>query len=128
MTTTPRPHLEDSIGLLPVTSKKGTLVGWAKVDPDDLDRLASTQWRLTSRGYVARCERRNGRRVTVLLAREVLGFSDYGPRIAFVNGDRLDCRRRNLRWSRQWVLRKLEHDELLSNALLRLSRRDEVAG
>src|SRR5689334_5270884 len=108
--TSPQPYVASGTGFLPVTSRSGRIVAWAKIDPEALDRLFSKPWRLTSRGYVGRCERRDGRRVTILLAREVMGISTGGPRVIHRNGDKLDCRSRNLRWSRRWLTQRLERD------------------
>src|SRR5437763_35858 len=118
----PQSCIDGDVGYLPLTTRSGRLVAWAKVDAEALPRLAGRPWRLTASGYAGRCERRDSRRVTALLGREVIGIGTGGPRVVHRNGDKLDCRRSNLRWSRRWLTRKLEGDDDLAAVLLKLAR------
>lgn len=76
----------------------GHVVAWAIVDEDDADSLRSYRWTRTSDGYAARTAIVDGRKRTVLLHRQLLGL-EHGDRRQgdHLNGDRLDCRRSNLR-------------------------------
>ena len=68
----------------------------AIVDPVDLERFGHLNWYLSHHGYAARCERRNGRKHTILLHREILD-APSGIGVDHVSRDRLDNRRENLR-------------------------------
>lgn len=102
-----RPYTSDGTGYLPLR-RQGSLIGWAKVDAEDLDRVAEFDWSLQESGLVGRRYWEGGRRHTVNLHRAVLGL-DFGdePQVRFVSADRLDCRRQNLRPSKAWAARMM---------------------
>ena len=65
---------------------------------DDADeRLAGYTWRMTNNGYAIRAEKRKGKTRRYLLHREVLGLDRGDPNVDHINGEKLDCRRSNLR-------------------------------
>lgn len=99
--------IEDGVSRLALTSKDGTVRGWAVVDPEDVERLGRTTWSLSQQGYGVRsASRPDGEAETLLLHRAVLDLPAYGaPRVRHVNGDRLDCRRKNLAVSPEWFVR-----------------------
>lgn len=75
----------------------GDIAGVALVDAADADQVAH-RWHLTAQGYAGRRVTRDGRRTIVLLHRELLGLTHGDPRQGdHIDGNRLDCRRTNLR-------------------------------
>lgn len=94
---------------LPLHGASGRVRGYAQVDEPDAARLGIHRWHILSRTskyrlvhYVARFERRGGKRYTVYLHREVLGLSlpwetRDGLEPDHINSDGLDNRRSNLR-------------------------------
>lgn len=85
---------------IPLHRRDGAIVAYALVDEQDA-RLAESSWFLHGNGYAARNAPHpagDGRRMLVLLHREVLGLTlGDGIEGDHENGDRLDCRRSNLR-------------------------------
>ena len=71
----------------------------AEIDDADLARLSRHSWHVSPRGYVTRWGKtEDGRETQVPLHRDVLGCTQNDGRIVdHRNGDRLDCRRDNLR-------------------------------
>lgn len=68
------------------------------VDDEDLDRLSSTMWHLSNRGYVVRSEWLNGVRRCIQMHRRVLNLDKDDKRVVdHINGDQLDNRKENLR-------------------------------
>lgn len=89
--------------LLPVTD--GDSIRFALVDQADWDRVSKLSWFMHSAGYAqAHCpeayQERGGKKVNnagvVLLHRFVMG-APKGRVVDHLNGEKLDCRRRNLR-------------------------------
>ena len=71
----------------------------ALVDADVFERVNQFSWTWQAGGtygYAIRKDRRGGKRVTVLLQREVLEITDPDLKVSFQNGCSLDCRRGNL--------------------------------
>ena len=68
----------------------------ARVSDSDYPTLSQFKWRYTSGGYAARTVRDHGRTLTVYLHRFLLD-AQPGQQIDHRNGDKLDCRRENLR-------------------------------
>ena len=65
---------------------------------DDADEwLAGYTWRIANNGYAVRAEKRKGKTRRYLLHREVLGLDRDDPNVDHINGEKLDCRRSNLR-------------------------------
>ena len=74
----------------------------AVVDDDDFDRFSHFRWfyraeRNGNHGYAVRHGKKTDATTTVYLHREVLGVVPPGHEAIFLNHDRLDCRRDNLR-------------------------------
>jgi hypothetical protein len=84
--------------LIPLRARDGTLRAHATIDEADR-RLTESPWSMHSAGYAYRSVRSGGGVVqAVLLHREVLGLAPGdGLEADHENGDRLDCRRSNLR-------------------------------
>lgn len=85
--------------LIPIGSREG-IVGHAKVDDDDFERLSQYKWHMTGkfRNYPARAVRLPGGRVAhIKMHREILGLTDSEIHADHINGDTLDNRRCNLR-------------------------------
>jgi hypothetical protein len=78
---------------IPLRARDGSTRAYALVDEADAD-LAEHRWSLTGKGYVLR---RKGHGF-VYLHREISQrIGGEGPQVDHINGDRLDCRRSNLR-------------------------------
>lgn len=84
---------------IPLRDRAGTTLAVAVVDAEDAPLLLEgLPWRLMSNGYAFRMVRVDGRRRPAYLHRHVLGLGTGDWRqVDHVNGDRLDCRRSNLR-------------------------------
>jgi hypothetical protein len=71
------------------------------VDCEDYDRIKLRNWHLMKGGYASCLSRKEryveGKRVTLLLHREVLGIPHGIGQVDHINGDKLDCRKVNLR-------------------------------
>ena len=80
-----------SAARIPLTRGK-----YALVDAEDYERVAAFRWHLAAGGYAGRDVRVDGQKVKVYLHRYVLG-DRYAPQVDHRNGDKLDCRRHNLR-------------------------------
>lgn len=76
---------------IPLTQGKAALV-----DDADYNWLMQWKWRLSHYGYVVRCERQIGKRVTIYLHVAVFGTSN-DLEVDHKNGDKLDCQQDNLR-------------------------------
>jgi hypothetical protein len=75
--------------------KKLTKPATPLVDPQDKHFLQH-KWRLTENGWVRRI-REKGKQKALYLHREILNVSgDQGSPVVFDNGNKADCRRRNL--------------------------------
>lgn len=83
---------------------KGGGVEHALVDDIDYDRINQWSWRLDRGGYAVRTTRRldpslgRSRTFHHSMHREVLGARADDPPVDHINGNRLDCRRENLRF------------------------------
>lgn len=81
--------------------RKYVVVGVALVDDTDYAALARYRWRLRDDGYAGRgtyVGGRDGKRVTILMHRQVLGLAHGDPREGdHRNRNRVDNRRSNLR-------------------------------
>lgn len=76
----------------------GHVVATALVDAADALRLRRHRWTLSSKGYVVRYEKRDGKTVCFALHREVLGLVPGDGKMGdHENGNKLDNRRSNLR-------------------------------
>ncbi len=83
--------------LIPLRRRDGTICANALVDGADA-ALAAMRWCLLPKGYVARQTTSGGVKQTFYLHREVLGLTaGDGLEGDHINGNRLDCRRSNLR-------------------------------
>lgn len=82
---------------LPMYRRSGELAGVAIVDPEDYEWASQFKWSLSAQGYAVR--KKGGRKgKVVLLHRELLGCEKGdGVVVDHINGDRLDCRRSNMR-------------------------------
>lgn len=79
-------------------ARDGSIRAVALIDDADAGPVSMHRWSLHSGGYAQRSVIRDGKRVTLLLHREIMGFAPGdAPRVDHVNRDRLDCRRSNLR-------------------------------
>jgi hypothetical protein len=74
-------------------------VGWADVNAKDFHKFSRYRWNYSRQGYAYRRDYTDGRPGVVwLLHRVIMGLEKGDPRqVDHINGDRLDCRRRNLR-------------------------------
>jgi hypothetical protein len=83
---------------IPLHAKDGTVAAFAMVDALDHAEVAHHRWHL-SNGYVRRLVTISRKRqYPVLLHRGLLGLRrNDGQEVDHRNGDKLDCRRRNLR-------------------------------
>ncbi len=70
--------------------------GYALVDDEDYERLSVRKWWRSHYGYAVSSTMRNRVKTTYWLHREVLG-DPQGQDVDHINGDRLDCRKSNLR-------------------------------
>lgn len=79
--------------LVPLYARDGSVREFARVSPEDAERVMERRWHLQPQGYAARTE---GKRK--LLMHRFLAGLDYGdPRqVDHRNGNRLDNRRENL--------------------------------
>ncbi len=82
--------------LLELSASDGVPKGYARIDAEDVEYVAPWSWSLTSHGYAARGQRIDGRLTVIYLHRFLMNASD-GIEVDHINGDRLDCRRSNLR-------------------------------
>lgn len=81
-------------GHVPLTNRRGDLVGLAAVDPDFLAEMRGHRWHLGSNGYA----RRNLNGKAILMHRVIVGLSPAdGLQVDHINRNRLDNRRANLR-------------------------------
>lgn len=114
-------YVESGIGYIPLR-RCGRFVDWAKVDATDFHQVVEHSWAIHGSGFVARSVRSGGRRHTIYLQRAVLGLDDGGaPQVRFKNGDRLDCRRANLRPSNAWAARSMSNS-ISGWALVQIAR------
>lgn len=83
---------------VPLRAKDGSVRAYALIDDID-EPLMANRWSLGGKGYAVRTVRFDGRRTyTLALHRAIFGLKRGDPRqVDHVNGDRLDCRRANLR-------------------------------
>lgn len=73
------------------------VVAWAEVDEQDYERVAARHWSLAGRGYARSAGKHpDGRFRSIYLHRFVMGEPE-GMQVDHRNGDKLDCRRSNLR-------------------------------
>lgn len=84
---------------VPLRARDGSVRGVALIDDEDAERVSAHRWCLGSEGYALRGVRlSSGRMRMFALQRELVGLRHGDPRVVdFENGDRLDCRRSNLR-------------------------------
>lgn len=66
------------------------------VDDDTFEWCAQYRWHVNGHGYAFRHDKKDGRRITILLHREVMG-NPKGKQIDHKNENKLDNRRQNLR-------------------------------
>lgn len=83
---------------LPNEIKLANGKGIALVDDEDYEIHGNFNWYKSSHGYVCRKVRRNGRRETLFLHREIMG-AKKGEKVDHINRDRLNCQRQNLRFA-----------------------------
>lgn len=83
----------NDVSVIVLTGKRG---GFTVVDNEDFAHLNQWRWQRTKKGYVRRCEKRNGKVRVFYLHREILGLRGR-PQGDHENGVRYDNRRRNLR-------------------------------
>lgn len=82
---------------IPLHDRHGEIKAFAVVDHGDA-HLASKRWSPHGDGYAVRYAAVNGRQTSILLHREILGLRPGdGTQVDHINGNRLDCRRANLR-------------------------------
>ena len=81
------------MGTIPLSQSQ-----FAIVDDEWHEKISRFKWSLTSAGYAMRIKQMNGRRINVLMHREILG-TPAGMVTDHINGDKLDNRRSNLRFS-----------------------------
>jgi hypothetical protein len=84
------PEIEADIARIPIMGRGAVVRAWATVDAEDLPLLGAGSWCMTKSGYPV--ARRGGR--IVYMHRIILpgdGVADH------ISGDKLDCRRLNLR-------------------------------
>lgn len=71
------------------------------VDDDDFYRVKDRKWCLNkgkfNNGYYAMYGVRNGNKVRKVYLHRLISGADQGDRIEFVNGNTLDCQKKNLR-------------------------------
>ncbi len=83
---------------LPLHGRGRVVVGHALVDEDDLPKLERYTWGLHNQGYAAAVRKVAGKTRHVLLHRLLMGLKKGdGMEVDFINGDKLDCWRSNLR-------------------------------
>lgn len=83
---------------LPLFSYLGEVVGWAKVSPEDWNHVSQFRWIRDGHGYARRTWVEGGKQWSVSLHVEIMGKKP-GFVIDHKNQDKLDCRRRNLRFA-----------------------------
>lgn len=82
---------------IPLRDRDGVVKAVALIDAADWEQ-ATHRWSDGGSGYAKRSVRRNGERWSLHLHREVMGLGSFdGREVDHINGDRLDCRRVNLR-------------------------------
>jgi|GEM_PF-2535554 len=83
---------------IPLRAPDGSVGAYALVDDADFEWLNQWRWRLSTKGYVVRGERRNGRLCTIPIHRQILRLEPGDPRMG-EHEDRnpLNNRRENLR-------------------------------
>jgi hypothetical protein len=83
---------------VPLFGDHHSVVGFVRVDEDDVDAVMAYRWGLTPKGYAIRTDRSSGSKTTIVLHRWLTGIPTGDPRQGdHINGDTLDCTRRNLR-------------------------------
>lgn len=83
---------------IPVRDEHG-IVAYAKVDDADYEKVSPFKWSINGKaGYAVRGLVENGKARTQLMHRLIMDAPE-GSRIDHVNGDKLDNRRRNLRFA-----------------------------
>jgi hypothetical protein len=85
---------------LPVRNRQGEVIAAALVDAEDFDWASKYPWHIHRKEgrYARTVVREDESRRHVFLHRAVLGFRHRdNRRIDHINGDRLDCRKANLR-------------------------------
>lgn len=95
---TPNPvRMDAGVAYVGMTNRDGEVIAEAQVDVDDLPRVATRRWCLSS-GWARSSETRQGKVRQVFLHRFLLDLDTGNPgRVIHLNGDRLDNRRENLR-------------------------------
>lgn len=79
---------------IPLRRRDGTVRAYALVDDADFEELSRWRWHLHTNGYVRRCTYlRGGGYERVYLHAQLLGRGG----VDHIDGNRLDCRRSNLR-------------------------------
>lgn len=93
---------------LPIYRRSEGVVAFSLVDRNDFGRLNKHKWYICYRGfqtYARRVEYRRGRQVNIFLHREVLNAKPDDPLIDHKNGNGLDNRKENLRFTNKSVNR-----------------------
>ena len=89
--------MTDDTLLIPLYRRDGSVAAHATIDAADAEQ-ARHRWHLSAQGYAARRATRDGRRLIVVLHRELLGLAYGDPRQGdHIDLDRLNYRRSNLR-------------------------------
>jgi len=77
---------------------KGLVVAYARVDPEDYERLAANPWRLHKTGYAYYNKKIDGKTESFWMQKEIVGEpKGSDSMVDHINENRLDNRRRNLR-------------------------------
>ena len=85
---------------VPIVSKDGVRIATAHVDDIDVERISSRRWYLNKEGYAYTVLCINLRKYWQSLHRHVLGLVPGEKRLVdHIDGDRLNCRRSNLRFA-----------------------------
>jgi len=84
----------NDISVITLTGKRG---GFTIVDNQDFEHFNQWRWQLTHKGYVRRCEKREGKVRAFYLHREIKGAKE-NEEVDHWNGYRHDNTRRNLRF------------------------------
>lgn len=67
----------------------------ALIDDEDLALVAAYKWNCSTNGYAVAGTLVNGKKGSILMHRLIMGFPD--SLIDHISGDKLDCRKANLR-------------------------------
>jgi hypothetical protein len=84
--------------LIPLWQRGNKIIGWAKVDPEDYERLNQSRWHPHGKGHPCTGEYLNGEMRTVYMHRLLMGLGRGNPMtVDHINRDPHDNRKANLR-------------------------------